>query len=252
MELGDTFGALLVGIFISAILFGVTNLQVFIYFKSYSNDPTWTKLSVCYLWVLDALQLAFSFHVAYFNLIVNYFNPPGLLRLAWSFKAQDIVGSVAISSVQTLYAIRVWSLDKALNRGKRIRGVMPITVAILTCAGYAATIVLCYTLVSVKSDSTLRLLGEKWIMYYTLSIWVGVDVAIAGCMSFLLFRSRTGFRRTDSMITVLMLYTLSTGTITTLCSLLAIATTAALPKTFVFAAVEFSQTKLYVNSFMAM
>ncbi|KZT10398.1 uncharacterized protein LAESUDRAFT_721753 [Laetiporus sulphureus 93-53] len=231
MELGDTFGALLVGIFISAILFGVTNLQVFMYFKS----------------VLDALQLALSFHVAYWNLIVNYFDPPDLLRLPWSFKC----GAVGVPNLMSVHVLTWLTVDKAVNRGKRIRGVMPITVAIFTCAGYAMIHLLAIR-TWIKSDSTLRLLGEKWVTYYPLSTWFGVDVAIAGCMSFLLFRSRTGYRRTDSMITVLMLFTLSTGVITSLCSLSAIATMAALPKTFIVAAVEFSLTKLYVNSFMAM
>jgi len=133
-EVGTTFGALFIGVLISSIFFGVTNLQVYIYFRTYSNDSVWNKSSVCYVWyghwhsirsqnifghldwidwhslcrLMDALQLIFSFHSLYWYLVVNYFNPIALLDVFWSFKAQDIIGAITNSSVQILYVIRIW------------------------------------------------------------------------------------------------------------------------------------------------
>lgn len=68
IHLGDTYGALFIGLLISAVLvfkrlciihdiniiyplciyslFGITNLQVFVYFQSYKNDRIWSKLAV--------------------------------------------------------------------------------------------------------------------------------------------------------------------------------------------------------------
>ncbi|EED84760.1 predicted protein [Postia placenta Mad-698-R] len=66
---------------------------VYIYFKTYTKDPLWTKFSVCALWTIDALCVAFSFHLIYQYFITNYFNPVALLVINWSFKhgqAQDI------------------------------------------------------------------------------------------------------------------------------------------------------------------
>ncbi|KZT02170.1 uncharacterized protein LAESUDRAFT_763112 [Laetiporus sulphureus 93-53] len=58
-ELDATYGAVFIGAFVSAVLFGVTNLQAFIYFQRYSSDGVWSKIAVCWLWLLDAVHLIF-------------------------------------------------------------------------------------------------------------------------------------------------------------------------------------------------
>ncbi|KZT03225.1 uncharacterized protein LAESUDRAFT_660289 [Laetiporus sulphureus 93-53] len=85
-ELDATYGAVLIGAFVSAVLFGVTNLQAFIYFQRYSSDGVWSKLTVCWLWLLDAVHLAFVVHMVYWYLVTNYFNPLELTVIVWTFK----------------------------------------------------------------------------------------------------------------------------------------------------------------------
>ncbi|OSX58621.1 hypothetical protein POSPLADRAFT_1152819 [Postia placenta MAD-698-R-SB12] len=104
VELDDTYGAILIGSFISAIFFGITNLQVFIYFQQYAEDSSWNKLTVCCLWLLDATHLALCMHMVYWYLVTNFFNPQALPNTVWSFKA------VVVVSVHTLYAVRLWKL----------------------------------------------------------------------------------------------------------------------------------------------
>jgi len=115
-ELDGTYGAMLIGVFISAILFGLTNLQMFIYFKEYPRDVIWNKLSVGWLWVLDALHLAFCLHMLYWYLVTNYLNPIVLLDVVWSFKAQIMVDAIVVISVHTLYTIRVWKLNVMVHQ----------------------------------------------------------------------------------------------------------------------------------------
>lgn len=253
-EVGTTFGALFIGVLISSIFFGVTNLQVYIYFRTYSNDSVWNKSSVCYVWLMDALQLIFSFHSLYWYLVVNYFNPIALLDVFWSFKAQDIIGAITNSSVQILYVIRIWKLDAKVNRGSQMCYILPVINTIFVCAGCAASIVLCYEIMLPQNNVTQGLLNSRWVSYYPLSVWTGVDVVIAASLCYLLASSRTDsrFHSTNTMISSLMLYTVSTGIITSLCSLSSIVAIAVLPRTLVVAAIEFSLTKLYVNSFLAL
>ncbi|PPQ90153.1 hypothetical protein CVT25_012464 [Psilocybe cyanescens] len=51
------------------------------------------------------------------------------------------------------------------------------------------------------------------LMYLTFAVGTGSDLSLALALSWLLYGSRTGFRRTDSLIKVLTLYTVNTGMI---------------------------------------
>ncbi|KAI0945363.1 hypothetical protein AcW1_001605 [Taiwanofungus camphoratus] len=137
-QLDSTYGAMLIGIFLSAILFGVTNLQMFIYFQRCSRDIIWNKLAVCWLWLLDALHLAFCLHMVYWYFIINYDNPEELLYIVWSFKGQIILDSIVVISVHTLYVIRIWKLNAIVSRrrpGLRHK-ILPCSLSVVMLAGF--------------------------------------------------------------------------------------------------------------------
>ncbi|KAG2339035.1 hypothetical protein BDR05DRAFT_638510 [Suillus weaverae] len=92
----------------------------------------------------------------------------------------------------------------------------------------------------------------EWAAYLTLGSVTFVDILIASSLCYLLATSRTGFSSTDSFITKLVGYIISTGYLTSVCSMIAVITCAVMPRNFVFISIEFIVTKLYVNSFMAL
>ncbi|CCM06889.1 uncharacterized protein FIBRA_09199 [Fibroporia radiculosa] len=49
-ELDKTYGVTLIGTIAASVLFGVTNIQVFQYYREYSSDHIWYKLAVAWLW----------------------------------------------------------------------------------------------------------------------------------------------------------------------------------------------------------
>ncbi|KAF4571084.1 hypothetical protein EYR36_001646 [Pleurotus pulmonarius] len=63
--------------------------------------------------------------------------------------------------------------------------------------------------------SFLAFQSISWMMYTALSSGVAADVVIAVSLVTVLLRSRTGFKRTDSLVNTLMLYTINTGLFTT-------------------------------------
>ncbi|KAG2150393.1 hypothetical protein DEU56DRAFT_779721, partial [Suillus clintonianus] len=57
-QLGNTFGALFIGVIIATMLFGLTNVQAFFYFQTNKGTGiTFNKLAVLWLWILDALHM---------------------------------------------------------------------------------------------------------------------------------------------------------------------------------------------------
>ncbi|KIK53618.1 hypothetical protein GYMLUDRAFT_117137, partial [Collybiopsis luxurians FD-317 M1] len=77
IDLNQTFGAFLIGAFFSAMLYGVTCIQIFYYFNRY-NDNVWLKIFVLILWVLETLHSIFACHAIYYFVIINYANPIAL------------------------------------------------------------------------------------------------------------------------------------------------------------------------------
>jgi len=84
-----------------------------------------------------------------------------------------------------------------------------------------------------------------------LSIGLATDILIAASISFYLARGRQGFRKTDSIIRKLTLYTISTGVITAIVTLVTLILGVVFDKTFLNTISYFSLPKCYVNSFLA-
>ncbi|EPS97992.1 hypothetical protein FOMPIDRAFT_1051898 [Fomitopsis schrenkii] len=252
-ELGPTYGAAYIGVqLILYRLYGVTHLQVFVYFREYHRDTLWNKLVVCWLWALDSLHLAFCVYMLYWYLITSYGNVFKLQEVHWSFQAETIMTAMVVICVHALYTIRVWHLEATVREHNGWHRFRPISSVIIIAflAGLTAVFVLCYDIVRVKSLITAFQPSELWrITYYPLATAAFVDTLIAAALCYLLSRCRTG---TDTVITWLMFYTLNTGMVTTICTLTSIILLAVFRGKFYFITVEFIMVKLYINSYLAM
>ncbi|TFY68460.1 hypothetical protein EVJ58_g1000 [Rhodofomes roseus] len=281
-ELDRTYGAVLVGAFVSAVLFGITNLQTFIYFQRYPRDRIWNMAAVCWLWLLDATHLVLCIHMIYWYLVTNYLDPLALLEIVWSFKAQIIVDAIVVISVHTLYTIRLWkreTLNAADTRKSVWRKLLPVAVSEVVIsrvlrrirdgnhtllrnvrpATFTSPSLDPYSCIHGSRDRTqyqtyTDLLSSQWVTFLPLGAATFIDAVIALALCYFLERCRLGSTSSniDSTITILMLFTLNTGVITSICSLTAIIAMAALPTSFAVISVELILTKLYVNSFLAM
>lgn len=246
----STFGALLIGVLVSAIAFGGTNLQVYWYFTRYSNDRMWIKGSVCYLWMLDALCVALSSHVVYYNLVIRCCDHSRFLSIVWSWKAQNILSGIIISSVQVLYTVRIWLLVASTCNLSYSVLCFPGMITFFVFAGCVSTVVASYEMTDVVSPEVL--LRQKWTSYYLLSLWIVTDLMIAGYLCYLIHSKRTGWHRSDRMIMNLVFYTINGGFCTSLGSLSAIIATVIGPHTFAETSAQIIVTKVYVNSFLAL
>ncbi|KAG2145834.1 hypothetical protein DEU56DRAFT_978876 [Suillus clintonianus] len=245
LYLGTTFGALFIGVNIAAVLFGLSNIQAFIYFQTYNGTGlSFYKLVVIWLWILDALHLALIVHCMYYYLVTNFGNINALTEIVWSFKAQIVVDVLIVYAVHLLYLYRIWIISKGRSRA------IPMIVGIIEilCSGVAIALILTVFRCSVFKD----LVKTQWATYMALGAITFVDVVIASSLCYLLATARTGFSSTDSLITKLMAYIINTGCLTSICSMAAIITCAAMPKNFIFLGVEFLLAKLYVNSCFAL
>ncbi|KAJ8597678.1 hypothetical protein M405DRAFT_803429 [Rhizopogon salebrosus TDB-379] len=247
LDLENTFGALFIGVTLAAVLFGITNVQAFIYFQTHSGTGiTVYKLVVVSLWILDALHLALITHCVYYYLVTNYANISALTEIVWSLKLHVVIDVVIIYEVHALYAYRIW----IVSRGRSMRR------SRATAIGAFGILALGVSIVSIREtyqcDLFTDLPGFEWATYLSLGEITFIDCVIASSLCYLLATSRTGFSNMDSLLTKLMTYVINTGLLTSVISIVAVITCAVMPRDFIYLGIEFLIAKLYVNSYIAL
>ncbi|KAG1879064.1 hypothetical protein F4604DRAFT_551278 [Suillus subluteus] len=228
LQLANTFGALFIGVIIAAVLFGVTIVQVFIYFQTHSGTGiTFYKLVVILVWILDAPHLALIIHYVYFYLVINYANISALTEIVWSCKLQPVVVVLSIFVDHVLYIHRIWTVSKGRSKVLAII----VGIAVVLASGLAIAIIWCmYQKIHVMADLD-TIMWSVYMLYMYLGTVAFIDIFIASSLCYILATSRC---------------------LTSMCSMAVVITCAVMPKNFIYQAVEFILLKLYVNSYIAL
>jgi len=207
----NTLGALLIGGLIATALWGIASAQTFAYFQYRSYDRLTFKLLIAFLWCLDTLDTILGCHILYHYLVSNYMNPLAIASPVWSLVIHVAVTSVTDCIIRCLFARRVYRL----SHGNIIltAGIVVITIVDLACG-----ITITAKAFHISLYSELDRLSTLFYLNFAAGFSGDLYVAIALC--FYLHRSRTGFQRTDNLITVLMRYTINTGLLTSIDALL--------------------------------
>lgn len=79
-----------------------------------------------------------------------------------------------------------------------------------------------------------RLLTELRLVHAVNALSVATDVAIALALVFLLRKTRSGIRQSDTLINKLIAYSINTSLVTSICSVGVLITTIVWPQTFIF------------------
>ncbi|KAF8878224.1 hypothetical protein BD779DRAFT_1555150 [Infundibulicybe gibba] len=220
MRFDNTLGAAFIGAIGASILFGITNLQVFLYYYSYPEDWRVQKLML-----LDVVHLILTVHAVYHYVVTSFGNPLALLQVVWCVGMSTMRRNI---QVLFLYAARVWKL------GYRNCQIMPWIVLAIVILGYG----------DYQISSFHDLNGMSWVIYASLVMPTIVDFVIAATICYYLQTTAAASRSgANSRIVVVMRYVLIS---------VALVTYSAMPRNLVFLGIEFLLTKLYVNSFLAM
>ncbi|TDL19117.1 hypothetical protein BD410DRAFT_806057 [Rickenella mellea] len=200
-SLGPTFGAAFIGLIASAVMYGLTLLQTFHYYRGYPRDPSPLK------WLLQT----------------------------------DASTTVALG-VQLYFARRVYQLSK--NK--------LLTAVIVAFAIIHFALGIYFTVESFIVKSFAAYKNFIWVTCVGLGSAAVADILIAVSMCYFLRKNRTGFAKTDTLITTLMTYSINTGLMTSVIASTSVILYSAMPNNLVWISVFWMLGKLYINSFLAM
>ncbi|TBU54548.1 hypothetical protein BD310DRAFT_1041714 [Dichomitus squalens] len=213
-SLGSTFGAVLLGVFFSLILYGGILHQAYRYYRTYTTERLGLKTLVSATVLLETGHTAISMYICYRALVTDYGNPASLSNVTRSVDILPALSGLIVALTQSFF------LRRAYLFGKQYRP-WALLVLFPLVAGFGFSLA-----------STVD--GFAWFSSY--------DNREAH-WDFL--------TQTDSMLDTLILYTVTTGLLTSACMLLVFVFSVATPHNLIYIAFSFLLTKLYTNSFLA-
>ncbi|KAF8798692.1 hypothetical protein BYT27DRAFT_7122973 [Phlegmacium glaucopus] len=253
--LDNTVGALLLGILFSALVVGINISQAYFYFHEFPNDSRLHRLAVIEVsWgsLIDVFHLALVVHGAYTYIVTGFGDTDAMMVITWYQMLliihQSILTSlkvVVIVIVQSLYAMRVYLL------GDYHRGILRY---IVMCDVFLLIRVPSLTgfFSSCSVHTYLELSKVSAIINAGSALSTLNDFVIAAAMCYYLRKSKGLISELNSRISIIIQYTVASGLLTSAFSLSSLFSYISLPHTFVFVALQFLLTKLYIGSYLAL
>jgi len=241
--LDNTMGAIFVGVILGAALWGISCMQTSEYFSEDSRkDPWLTKATVTTLLGLNTLHQILVTHVIYVYLISEHFNFAYLNVVVWSLVVQVFVSAFIALIVQTFFVYRIWILS---HRNIYI-------VACVQALVVGTFIITIYYSVQAWHVKTFTNLPSVLTLGQGVNAMTAItDITIAAVLIFILYRSKTGFAKCDSIINQLILYSLNTGSLTSVCAFFSLLVASVFPQTLIFVTFFIPCSRLYINSLLA-
>ncbi|KAI0259019.1 hypothetical protein BC834DRAFT_663044 [Gloeopeniophorella convolvens] len=243
-KLDDTIGAVLLGIVLSAMVYGANVWQAFSYYTKYSlRDGLMLKSFVALLLAADTLSLALGSHVDYTMIVTDFDNIGRNLYYLWSYGAAVILPSAVNASVRNFFAHRIYTVSQRTM-------CIPIVIVLSSIISFIFAIV--YSIPRLQRDHIVDdTVYQARYMVACFAFQALCDTSITFGMIFYLSKRRGNFRRTNSALNMLIFYSFNCGVISVFCVTMGMICLIELPRTLIWTAFPLSQTKLYFCSFMA-
>ncbi|KAG9311251.1 hypothetical protein JVU11DRAFT_8335 [Chiua virens] len=273
----NTLGALLIGGLFAAAFWGITSVQAYIYFQRYPDDRPALKIIVVILWVLDTFDACLTSQILYYYLVINYMNPSSIGIPVWSIIVSHpyFEKSTLIEEYRTdpydgdmchgcVYSVVIFIPTHLLESclllpslfSKRVWGLsngnifLTSIVWILSLCDLIVGLVITAKAFQLASFSQLDTL-TPWFYASFVTTFAG-DLYVSLVLCYYLFKSKTGLRRTNTMVNTLLCYIITTGLLTSIDAILGTTMYAVMPTNYIFLAFYFNLPKLYINSYLAL
>ncbi|KAJ7050283.1 hypothetical protein C8F01DRAFT_1179237 [Mycena amicta] len=248
----DTIGAIEIGAFGSFALFGITTAQLYIYYGRFPSDKPSLRLLVAFVWLCEMAHMICIGDVLYSYTIRDYGNPRSLEHILPSMSISVVVSAVITALVQGFFTFRIWSLGQGHSRStislfKIIPILLWISEFVYLLASTAATI-----LAFGQHDLERFLELDGWLVFTAWVLNLVNDTTITASLVLLLvFNRARGMQKTTALVDKLIKWTIETGLITSLFSVLNLVFYVRDRPTFLWLAIQFVKARLFANSLLA-
>ncbi|KAJ7265016.1 hypothetical protein C8J57DRAFT_1330658 [Mycena rebaudengoi] len=251
INLQPTYGSLLIGCFLSSVIWGISCLQLFIYFLIYNQDHWKLQLIVAFLFLMDTANQI---------LVIKSVWPPLILEwgrievLAKSEGTLELIHHVWVSAivsvgVQLFFVRRIY----VFSGSKKWFSCLLVLLSSWQIIGLAPYNYLVFGRAPISAGKQSEQLTA--VSVSTRASAAAVDMLIAVSMVYLLLtripEPSTHFIRTRKLIFRLVLVSVNSGAWTAILALLDLVSIVAFPTAFTFCIFELPLCPLYMCTLLA-
>lgn len=218
-------GSFLIGILLNMWAYGIVCHMYATYWASSSKDVWWLRCLVPILCIIDTAQTAALGYQLYVICVVFQNPDPYSLLRVWPFEFAAVTQSMSAFIVTLVLIHRLYRLT---NGNMWLAGGLCVFSLAVFIIGFTAGIRM-WTFDFSKGMAGFDVVENLLIVWH--SVEAAMNVSISGALIWVLSRSRTGFRRTDSLINLLIRGALQTGCFATIFSVITVATYVTQPVT---------------------
>ncbi|OSC99853.1 hypothetical protein PYCCODRAFT_1479499 [Trametes coccinea BRFM310] len=245
--------------------------QTFRYFRLYPSDPLFMKLWVILALVLQSLTVALIMHTSYYYLVTYYLNTAVFSKPdVWTSGIVPFFASTSNVVCESFFARRVFMIGRRyriivlsamimiivswggfVNCIRMAELELPLMDGLLSGSGFYLAVpvqVFKGKLTFENLNSTSR--SGEWTPTVGSALLLAGDVQLTAVLVYVLHRGRSGIRRTDSMVDVLIAYAVTSGTLICILNLLSVILFCAFPHSIIYAACTLVTQAVYTNSFV--
>ncbi|OCH84101.1 hypothetical protein OBBRIDRAFT_839960 [Obba rivulosa] len=209
-------GAILIGVFIGAALWGISCGQLYNFYNHYVASKR-LQLVVLTSFMLDTAHQMLVCHMIYTYLVTWYRDPSRLEDQVWSLIVQVLISGINAFLVQVFFLWQIWLCGK--------RAILIFPLVLIPIAGFALSIGY-----YVKATFLPLLTETNDLKNLSLSVNImgmASDISISIVFAILVYKSKAELTRSARLIVVAMLAT-------SICAMLSLITVTTLPNTFIF------------------
>ncbi|KAI0358342.1 hypothetical protein OH77DRAFT_1421675 [Trametes cingulata] len=243
--LDNTYGAYLLGTFLSLTLFGLSLHQLYRYIRVYwSTDPASIRSLVAVVMTLETLHIFVLMHSCYYYLVSNYFKPEVLSRSVWSMLVIPVITAWITTTSQIFFARRVALI------GLRYRILVAIcAVALVVHMGFSVAITaLGFRLGGISEFQSHHL---DWMFAAATGCAAIADAVLSTAIILAVRQSRANYQRDDGLFEKVMLYVVRSGLLTGVFNCIPSFVAIPWPRTFIWVGFSFVGARLYATTLLA-
>ncbi|KAL1938072.1 hypothetical protein VTO73DRAFT_11901 [Trametes versicolor] len=250
-DLDLTAGALLLGVLITDIGYGITTTQTYMYMTRFTRDPWFIRGTVWTLLAIDTAHIAFTWHMVYHYLIRNFSNVSALEDAVWSFSATIVLTAIITVIAHCFYARRILILG---GRKWLLPALLILILSVMRLVfGFIAV-------VQIDNLKSFQLIKHGTLVTVVIGLSSGTlaDCVITGSLVYLLrihkseLSPRCALILLNSILDRITYWVVNNGLLTCVVGIAFLITQfAPMPANMVFIALHMLLSKLYANSLLA-
>ncbi|KZP30704.1 hypothetical protein FIBSPDRAFT_1037971 [Athelia psychrophila] len=238
--ISDPWGVILIGVFISLILYGIIVAQVFTYYENSDRDPLWQKAFVGILFLLDTLSSILAMAWMYQLLVDNWGNIVAFESGDWLLAADPMVAGMVAFMVQLFFA---WRIHIVAAKPLLTTGI--VLCSFVTLCGGIGTGIAVLWVKSYALFASFQQIAVIWLISATVG-----DISITTALTYHLRRRKGAFEATDRLLDRIVQLTIQNGLLTSIVSIVDISLYLSTPKPY-HIALSFLMPKLYANTVLS-